>query len=109
MVSSGSDITVDFGLLTWAEDEQFTGELQNILAGKTSRADLSMHTAASSQVPHSLGLHFSGGSVEELRRDVSLVRCLPLFRPKSIYLHTVWHKNASYIKTLLSKTIKRIT
>jgi hypothetical protein len=78
MVSSGSDITVDFGLLTWAEDEQFTGELQNILAGKTSRADLSMHTAASSQVSLSFYLHFLGGLVEVLRRDVPEVYCLPL-------------------------------
>ena len=57
---------VDLGLLTWAADEQFTGELLNILVGKISIYEFSMHTAASSEVSRSLVLLFSGGLVEVL-------------------------------------------
>jgi hypothetical protein len=78
IASSESDTTVDLGLLTWASDGQFTSELINILVGNTCIAEFSMHTAASSQVSLSLYLHFLGGLVEVLRRDVSEAYCLPL-------------------------------
>jgi hypothetical protein len=77
IASSESDTTVDLGSLTWASDGQFSIELINILVGKTCIAEFSMHIAASSQVSRSLYLHFSGGLVEVLRRNVSEVYCLP--------------------------------